>query len=972
MCGGDLAVQEGMTVAECEYCGTKQTVPTVDNEKKITLFGRAGRLLRACEFDKAAGVFESIVAEFPEEAEAYWGLVLCKFGIEYVDDPATGKKVPTCHRSSFDSIFDDSNFEQACENADVVARGVYRSEAKAIEDLRKGIIEVSAKEEPYDVFISYKEKDESGERTIDSVIAQDIYTELTYKGYRVFFSRISLEDKLGVEYEPYIFAALNSAKLMLVVGTNYDNFEAVWVKNEWSRFLSLMASGQKKTLIPCFKDIDAYDMPKEFNKLAAQDMGKVGAMQDLVRGVEKILGGNKETGIKETVVVHSEGDMKTAAAVKRGNMALEDGDWEKADEHFEQALTLDAECAEAYVGKVLVGSKCHTLDEYTKRLIDILPRPTEETLTAVQPDRKRIQDSVARNIVKGYLNETQIRDLYAFNLKYTSTLNSLRKQEAKEQQRFWSSKYMSRAKSFASGEYLKTIELANKKYLELLAARTAEREKLEQSKIEDIKLRYAKHLEEMDTESDKESIAAKERREQDYQKTCSMQNAANTEEAFENAARDFANLNDYKDSTERAEACRKEAERIKADNLEKQRAEQERKMIAEAEAKLAAERAGKKNRKIATICAISAVIVLAFTILFIEEIIPGNRYSKATTMWEEGDYNSAAEIFQNLGDYKDADQKLLAVKYDQAEAMANTGDYDGAIANYTELADYEDAADKLNDAKCQKAAALLTEGNYSECIVQLEEVRKVDGNDKRIKETMDKAVAAVLNETSGDLSVLTNISDDYFKENITACYALTEYCINMQDWRNAMEYAKLCGDYELAPTYFAYAKAKHAYDTKTWETAVANFKAVVDFMDSEELLSASIDKWLEEYSGISLSNAISALETLKNPSQEEQELLQSYKKLQECEGTYVGYQKINRYNGTVEQYSSNTTLSFYLTKGVLYLTAPNKFSYDAQVLSGSDGYDYYAKTDSSGGCYFSAHKLMEDNGHFNVIYYFTK
>ena len=58
------------------------------------------------------------LAHSPEEAEAYWGLVLCKYGIEYVDDPATGKKIPTCHRSSFDSIMEDSDFEQALENAD--------------------------------------------------------------------------------------------------------------------------------------------------------------------------------------------------------------------------------------------------------------------------------------------------------------------------------------------------------------------------------------------------------------------------------------------------------------------------------------------------------------------------------------------------------------------------------------------------------------------------------------------------------------------------------------------------------------------------------------------------------------------------------------------------------------------------------------------------------------------------------------
>ena len=289
MCGGDLLLTEGSTIAECEYCGTTQTVPSQDDEKKLIQFERADRLRRSCEFDKAAGVYESIVADFRQEAEAYWGLVLCKYGIEYVDDPATGKKIPTCHRSSFESIMEDPNFDQVLENADVLARKVYREEAKVIEEIRKGIIEVSDKEEPYDIFICYKETAEDGQRTVDSVLAQDIYDALTDKGYRVFFSRITLEDKLGQEYEPYIFAALNSAKVMLAIGTDYEYYNAVWVKNEWSRFLKLMEKDKGKHLIPCFKGIDAYDMPKEFNKLQAQDLGKVGAIQDLLRGIDKLI-----------------------------------------------------------------------------------------------------------------------------------------------------------------------------------------------------------------------------------------------------------------------------------------------------------------------------------------------------------------------------------------------------------------------------------------------------------------------------------------------------------------------------------------------------------------------------------------------------------------------------------------------------------------------------------------------------------
>ena len=369
MCGGDLELIEGSSVAVCEYCGSQQTVPAADNEKKLTLFARANRLRLACEFDKAAGVYESIVADFPEEAEAYWGLVLCRYGIEYVDDPATGKKIPTCHRSSFDSVMEDSDFEQALENADAVARRVYRDEAKVIEELRRGIVEVSGKEPPYDIFICYKETAEDGERTVDSVIAQDVYDALTEKGYRVFFSRISLEDKLGTEYEPYIFAALHSAKIMLAFGTDYEYYNAVWVKNEWSRYLQLMTKDKSKHLIPCYKGIDAYDMPKEFAKLQAQDMGKVGAMQDLLRGVDKIMSGNSSAAAQPPQAATN---ATAESLLKRAQMFLEDKDSKLATEYAQKVLDIDPECADAYMVLLLAEWGIRTWEEAGSEIIKVV------------------------------------------------------------------------------------------------------------------------------------------------------------------------------------------------------------------------------------------------------------------------------------------------------------------------------------------------------------------------------------------------------------------------------------------------------------------------------------------------------------------------------------------------------------------------------------------------------------------------
>lgn len=358
MCGGDLNITEADKVVECEYCGTTQTVPSADNEKKMTLFNRANRLRLNNEFDKAAALYEQLIAEFPEEAEAYWGLCLCNWGIEYVDDPATGEKKPTCHRASFESLMKDENYLLAMEYADVTAQRVYRREAQEIDRLNDAILSVSRNEKPYDVFICYKETDENGMRTHDSVLAQDIYDALTANGLKVFFSRISLEDKLGRQYEPYIFAALNSARVMLSIGTKYEYFQAVWVKNEWSRFLRLAAKDRSKVLIPCFRDMDPYDLPDEFKGLQAQDLGKLGAVQDLVRGVEKLLAKDApKDGDVQQAAVSNPAAATVQSLLKRAFMFLEDGEWGSANKYAEKVLDIDPENGEAYLAKAMSDLK---------------------------------------------------------------------------------------------------------------------------------------------------------------------------------------------------------------------------------------------------------------------------------------------------------------------------------------------------------------------------------------------------------------------------------------------------------------------------------------------------------------------------------------------------------------------------------------------------------------------------------------
>ena len=456
MCGGDIQLAEDKTFGTCEYCGSTMTLPRVSDEQRAAAFNRGNHFRRAGEFDKALGVYEHIVADDDTDAEAHWCCALCRFGIEYVEDPASYEWLPTCHRASFDSFLEDVDYLAALEHSDGITRRQYQKDAAKIAEVQRGILAASQNTEPYDVFISYKELNENGERTRDSILAQEIYYRLTEKGWRVFFSRISLEDVPGTQYEPYIFAALNSAKVMVVVGTSAENLNAVWVKNEWSRFLAMMRKDRSKLLIPCYRDMDPYDLPEQLSVLMSYDMGKIGFIQDLIRGVDKILGAEKKEEtvretVKETVVVQQSGDSaaRITAAMDRGFMALEDGEWNKAVSFFDQVLSLDAKNARAYYGMALAKSQCKDAAAYIEKLCN--QTPGAETIE-LPPDTKHIRDAAQKYAVPGYLSDAEITALYRYKPSYSSTEKAQKQLSVKARSIFENDRNLTRARQFAAGE----------------------------------------------------------------------------------------------------------------------------------------------------------------------------------------------------------------------------------------------------------------------------------------------------------------------------------------------------------------------------------------------------------------------------------------------------------------------------------------------------------------------------------------
>ena len=223
-CGGEVLVQPGSSIGICTRCMAENPLPK--DEKINRLYEKAGTSLRESRFDEAKELFQKLLIENPQDAAVCWGLALSEYGIEYVTDPATGEQLPTLHRLSMQKFSEYLYAKKAVELSwNSLDRDFYIKQSSLIDSIQVKSLSISSQETPVDVFICYKRSEEGEKRTADSRMAADYYRELTRRGYQVFFAEETL--KAGEEYEPRIFAALQSAKVLIAVASKQEYYEAV-------------------------------------------------------------------------------------------------------------------------------------------------------------------------------------------------------------------------------------------------------------------------------------------------------------------------------------------------------------------------------------------------------------------------------------------------------------------------------------------------------------------------------------------------------------------------------------------------------------------------------------------------------------------------------------------------------------------------------------------------------------------------
>lgn len=314
ICGANYEYRNGRW--KCPACGAFKA-EELSNEE-VTLFYNAAQKLRLCDFDEAEKAYTDIVEKFPQNPNGYWERLLSRYGIKYEED-FDGRKIPTCYAASIESVLNDKDYIKALSLADADTKAYFEQQAQYIERVRKEWIERARKEKPYDIFICYKDSDLANgvDRTKDSIAAQDLYIHLTEQGYRVFFSRESLRDKVGEKYEPYIFNALSTAKVMLVYGSSAEYITSTWLKNEWTRYEKRLQTGEKKSnsLIVACDGFSPSELPKALSSMQCMDATKRSFYTDLDVVLKRIIKGEDKPKPTEPIKTNKKKSKKLPIAI---------------------------------------------------------------------------------------------------------------------------------------------------------------------------------------------------------------------------------------------------------------------------------------------------------------------------------------------------------------------------------------------------------------------------------------------------------------------------------------------------------------------------------------------------------------------------------------------------------------------------------------------------------------------------------
>ena len=178
-------------------------------------------------------------------------------------------------------------------------------------------------ERKYDVFISFKNSDEKGNKTKDSALAEKCYHYLTDKGLSVFFSNIELEFIGKAQYSKVIDDALDSSRFLIAVGCSHDNLNSQWVRYEWESFLNDIRSNIKPQaeVFVLYQDVSISKLPRALRQQQAFNGNDESAFERLYNFISATLS-TETAGVKQIIQPQDTADTQKKDSIAKITVPL--------------------------------------------------------------------------------------------------------------------------------------------------------------------------------------------------------------------------------------------------------------------------------------------------------------------------------------------------------------------------------------------------------------------------------------------------------------------------------------------------------------------------------------------------------------------------------------------------------------------------------------------------------------------------
>lgn len=263
-----------------------------------------------------------------------------------------------------------------------------------------------------------------------------------------------------------------------------------------------------------------------------------------------------------------------------------------------------------------------------------------------------------------------------------------------------------------------------------------------------------------------------------------------------------------------------------------------------------------KTEKRIIICT-TAVVLIALSIYpTVTYLVPFIKYSHAVSLMEKGSFDEATAAFEEMGDYKDAPEKIeecaelkeqarLEAAYQDAVALRENKEYDEAISAFTKLGNYRDSTIQISETKYQKALDLKKSEEYDEALAIFNEISDYSDSDEQIKEI--------------EFTQAQNFFDDEKYEEASYLFLKLNDYKNAQDmwkestYRQAFQIASMIASiyknnengFEISSIYYPYTDSVHSL-----LESIKGYKNVDEWLDKFFLLKTSeeIDRKNIEFS----------------------------------------------------------------------------------------------------------------------------